>query len=196
MTQTLVISIDFINDIVHPEGKIARSSAYVQKYGTVEKANRLLHYARQNHHLIAHVRLGFSRGYLECPSHSPVFGEAKKNGALQLGTWGTEFHSELDVQAEDIQIIKHRVSALYGTDLSTYLSANRIQTLILCGVSTHMAIEALTRELHDRDYSVIVASDACACMTEEMQTASLTLLRRLAQVKTVDEILGTSILSQ
>ena len=88
----------------------------------------------------------------------------------------------MDVQEDDTIIVKHRVSALYATPLESILKANQIDTVIVAGVSTNMAIETVTRELHDRDYKVIVVGDACGAATVETHEASLSTLKRIADV--------------
>lgn len=180
--KTLVLVIDFINDIVHPNGKIAASAHYVAEHHVIDKVNNVLTFARANNYFIAHVKVGFSENYIECPAQSPLFGKAKEFKALQLNTWGTEFHAEVAVHLNDPVIIKHRVSALYATDLETILRAQKIEKIIICGVSTNMAVETVARELHDRDYQVVIVQDACAAATAEIHQASLKTLERIAKV--------------
>ncbi len=187
MSNTLLLSIDFINDIVHPEGKIASVAAEVSQHAVLDCANQALALARQNQILCAHVVVGFSSHYIECPQASPVFGRAPQLGALQLGQWGTQIHDALQVLADEPLIIKHRVSAFYNTDLETILRANRVDTLVLMGVSTQMAIETTAREAHDRDYQVVILSDACAAANQQVHQASLFSLSRLARVCRVDQ---------
>lgn len=134
------------------------------------------------------MKVGFSDNYIECPKKSPVFSKAPENGVLKLGEWGTEFHDDMDVRPEDKIIIKHRISALYNTDLETVLRANGVETLYICGVSTNMAVELTAREAHDRDYQVVVISDACASMDEVGHQAALKVLGRIAKITTVAEL--------
>ena len=95
----------------------------------------------------------------------------------------------MDVRANDRVIIKHRVSALYATPLITLLRGKQIDTVVLTGVSTNMAIEAAARELHDRDFNVIVLEDACGAASDEIHQASLLTLKRIASVSTVSDFL-------
>lgn len=187
MSNTLLLSIDFINDIVHPDGKIASVAAEVKQNQVLAHANQALQLARQNQIRCAHVIVGFREQYDECPKTSPIFGKAPQVGALRLGQWGAEIHSALDIVASEPVIIKHRVSAFYNTDLETILRANQIDTLVLMGVSTQMAIETTSREAHDRDYRVVVLSDACAAADQQAHQASLSNLSRLARVCRVDQ---------
>ncbi|ASQ45628.1 cysteine hydrolase family protein [Legionella clemsonensis] len=179
---TALIVIDFINDIVHSDGKIAAAAAFVEKNNTIQNTNKLIEMARRKQLLLLFVKVGFSKDYRECPTNSPVFGKAKESQALQLDTWGTEFHKELAVVPQDIVIIKHRVSAFYGTSLDIFLRINRINTLLLSGVATNMTITSTAREAHDRDYNVVIVEEACAAATDKIHKNSLELLSRVAKI--------------
>ena len=58
--------------------------------------------------------------------------------------------------------MKDEVNAFLGTDLQARLQAAGIRRVILCGMQTHMCLEAAARAAHDLGYEVVVASDACA----------------------------------
>lgn len=181
--RTLLLTLDYINGIMHPDGKFATSAKMAKEQKVIEKANQAIAWARNNKVLIAHVKVGFPESYANCPRHSPLFGSLPEQKALMLGTWETEFYANLDVRSEDTIIIKHRVSAFYNTDLETLLRANQIETLILCGVSTNYAVEMTAREAHDRDYQVITIKDACAANTPESHEQAFALaLSRLTKV--------------
>ncbi len=186
MKQALLV-IDFINDIMHPDGKISRCADYVMQNNVIDNANKVIATARKQNLPIIHVRVGFSENYIECPKHSPLFAKAPEFKALQLGTWGTAFHDNMDVQAQDTVIIKHRVSALYATPLATVLGAQQIEHVIIIGVSTDNTVELTAREAHDRDYKVTVIADACGTVNEVRQQAALETIGRIADVKTVAE---------
>ena len=89
---------------------------------------------------------------------------------------------------EDMIVVKHRVSAFYGTDLEVILRANKIEHLIICGVATNNAVELTAREAHDRDYKVTIASDATETLNDHEQQASLNFLRKIATVVTCNDI--------
>lgn len=186
--KSALLVIDFINDIVHPAGKIATAADYIENHRVLEKANIAIKTARAKKAPVIHVKVGFSSNYIECPLHSPLFGKTKENNALQLGQWGTEFHTDIDVKPTDVIMVKHRVSALYATPLEAILKANHIDTVLISGVSTNMAIETITRELHDRDYRVVVIQDACGASSREIHDASINTLQRLAIICNADEL--------
>ncbi len=188
MKKSLLLVIDFINEIVNSKSKAGSCAKHVLEKNVMEKANKAIAWARKNTIPVAHVKVGFSANYIECPKHSPIFSKAPENNLFKLNEWGCEFHEDMDVRAEDKIIIKHRVSAFYNTDLETVLRAHDINTIYLSGVATNMAVELTAREAHDRDYQVVVIGDACGSWNEEMHQTALSILSKLAKVISVDEL--------
>lgn len=187
MQNTALLVIDFINDIVNPKGKIASSAEFVKSNHVIENANKMIAYARKNNMPIGFVKVGFSESYAECPKDSPIFGKAPSFGALMLNSWGTEFDDQLDFKKDDFVIIKHRVSAFYGTSLAPWLHANKINTIMIAGVSTEMTVQTTAREAHDRDFQVIIIEDACGAATQEAHDNSIKQLSRIAVIKKSSE---------
>jgi nicotinamidase-related amidase len=189
MSTTALLVIDFINDIAHTKGKIARSAERIEKNHVIEHANHAIVQARASNCLIIFVKVGFHHGYPECPKSSPLFGPAAQHSALLLDSWGTEFHEKLGFKKSDLIVVKHRVSAFYSTPLETILRANNVHCLALCGTATNMAIEHTARDAHDRDYSVTVLQDACETATEEAHLASIESMSRFCKILKADQFL-------
>jgi len=59
-------------------------------------------------------------------------------------------------------IVKQEVNSFLHTDLLEYLRENRVKRLVLCGMQTHMCLEAATRAASDYGFECIVIADACA----------------------------------
>ena len=193
MNKILIVA-DFINEIVDEKGAFGVHNAQrIKDDKTMQKANQLIAWARKDGIKIAHVKVGFSKDYNECSKVSPMFKQAPEYGVLKLDTWATEFHKDMDVQDHDIIITKHRVSALYGTDLEVILRGNDISEVIICGVSTSFVVESTVRELHDRDYKVTVIADACNAATQEAHDASLQNLERIATISTIEDFLSLEV---
>ena len=189
MSTTALLVIDFINDIAHKKGKIARSAERIEKNHVLEHANHAIAQARASKCLLIFVKVGFHQGYPECPKNSPLFGPAAQHGALLLDSWGTEFHEKLDYKQGDLAIVKHRVSAFYATPLEAILRAHQIQSLALSGTATNMTIEHTARDAHDRDYSVVVLQDACETATEEAHLASIESMSRFCKIISAEQFL-------
>lgn len=177
-----LLVIDLINDIVHPQGKIARSASRVAQNQVIAHTNQAITHARTQGWLLIFVKVGFRKEYIDCPKDSPLFGAALTHGALLLDTWGTAWHEQLAVKEDDLIIIKPRVSCFYATPLEALLRAQNIKTLALTGVATDMAIEHTARDAHDRDYQVIIVKNCCETARAEAHAASLTTMSRFANV--------------
>lgn len=184
--KTAVITLDIINDICHPDGELAHHVARIQQNNIIENINKVLVCGREREVLVIHVRLGFRENYQDGSMVSPLFKTAKSNQRLKISSWGSQFCDILDRDDHDVEIIKHRVSAFYGTDLDLILRANKIAKLVLTGVATNNAVELTAREAHDRDYFVTVVSDATETANDAEKNASLHFLSRIAEVTTTE----------
>lgn len=186
--KTAFIGLDYIIDIMHPTGKIARSAKQAAERDVIRHANTALGHAKASGWLSVLVKVGFMRGYHEAPAFSPMFGKAKDFGALALGGPGTEFHPDLKADLADLVIEKPRINAFYGTRLESALRAQEVQQLVIAGVSTAWAVQGLARDAHDRDFRVVVLEDACAAGTAEEHESSIALLRGIARVISISEL--------
>ena len=183
------IGLDYIVDIMHPRGKIARSATQAIQRGIIPKTNKALEIAAQKNWLKILVKVGFSPSYLEQPKQSPMFGKAHELEALMLGSEGTEFHPDLNTN-DCFIITKPRVSAFYGTNLDVLLRTNKIEHLFIGGVSTAWAVQSAVRDAHDRDYQVSIIEDICAAADEQEHRSSVELMSRIAQIISVDDLLN------
>ena len=63
MNKALLV-IDFINDIAHPDGRIAASAAHVLEQDAIAHANQALANARAHGWLVVLIKVGFDPHYL------------------------------------------------------------------------------------------------------------------------------------
>ena len=185
---TALIGLDYIVDITHPSGRPARCAAHVAERDVIAKANRALAIAQQLQWLRILVKVGFEPGYADLPRQSPVFGRAEEYGAFALNGPGTHFHPDLRADLANLVVVKPRVSPFYGTRLEAALRANRIERVVLAGVSTTWAVQAGARDAHDRDYEVWVLEEACAAADEHEHKRSMDMLSGIARVVTLEEL--------
>lgn len=92
---TAFIGLDYIFDIVHPDGKLARGAGHALEEDLVGRINRCLAISREKGWLVILVKVGFAPGYVNLPRNSPFFGTADTVGALEFGTKGTDFHPDI-----------------------------------------------------------------------------------------------------
>ncbi len=179
-----LIIMDFINEIVHPEGKFKGKgyANYVEQNNTIEHLGVAIAHARNNGFLVIFVRVGFSENYNEQPKNSLLFGKAHEFKALTLNTWATEIHSGIDVKTDDFLITKHRISPFFGTPLEIYLNNNGIDDVYLCGVSTDLVVESAARDSHDRGYNVYVVSDCCGAGSEDDHNKAISTISKISNI--------------
>jgi nicotinamidase-related amidase len=81
-----------------------------------------------------------------------------------LDTDGVKIHENVHPLEHEIVIHKHYPNSFRDTGLLTYLHDEHIKRLVLCGMMTHMCIDATARAAFDHGFECLVAEDACATM--------------------------------
>ena len=90
----------------------------------------------------------------------------------------------------ELVLNKTTQGAFRSTGLDTTLRAKGIKTVVTVGVSTNNCVAMTSMEACDLQYRVVVVSDGTGTDSDDMQTATLTMLKRLwARVLTTDEVL-------
>jgi nicotinamidase-related amidase len=114
------------------------------------------------------VVVRFRTGYPEVSAQNKRFSVIKESGRLREGSLGAEIHTRIAPQPGDIVVTKRRTGAFSTTDLESILRAKRITTLLMFGISTSGCVLSTVRWAADMDYQIIVASDACADIDDEV----------------------------
>jgi len=96
-------------------------------------------------------------------------------------------------------ISKDAVNCFVKTDLLDFLKTNKIDTLVICGMQTHMCVEAATRAASDYGFKCILIHDACATKdlkfgdkvikSEDVHYSTLSTLKNYALVESTNEYL-------
>jgi ureidoacrylate peracid hydrolase len=84
-----------------------------------------------------------------------------------------EILPELKPQPNDLVVTKTCTSVFLGSNLDRYLRNMRIRNLIACGVATNGCVESAVRDASDLEYSLVLATDACATISREDQEQSV-----------------------
>jgi nicotinamidase-related amidase len=72
------------------------------------------------------------------------------------------FHPDVLPTAGEVVIGKHHANSFRDTELLTTLRSLGVTRLVVCGMQTHMCVEAAVRAAADLGFEVVVARDACA----------------------------------
>jgi nicotinamidase-related amidase len=120
---------------------------------------------------------------------------------LLPGALGTEIHENVTPKSGEKIVVKHFPNSFRATGLREYLRSHAITDLVICGMMTHMCVDATTRAAKDYGLNCVVIGDACATKDLEIngskvsganvQTSFLSALNYFyATVKTAEQYLN------
>jgi nicotinamidase-related amidase len=183
---TIYLVMDMINDLVHEDSPVARKRyrAQIESKGMLDNTAEALRKARAAGVPVGYVRIGFAPDYRDCPPNSRLFGPSREAGIFKLGTWGTQVHPSIAPRPEDFDIVKHRVSPFYGTELEVVLRTLGVKRIVLSGISTTGVVHSGVREGHDRDYDLVVLEDCCCALDEEQHRFVINGMKAMARIAT------------
>jgi len=133
-----------------------------------------------------------------------LLSEFRKSGKLIIHVKhgdgeGAEIYNLVSPNPGEKVIVKHEVNSFLGTDLLEYLQKMEILNLVICGMQTHMCLEAVTRAASDLGFNCIVIPDACATRdlsfggktvkAADVQVATLATLKAYSIIMNTDEYL-------
>lgn len=84
------------------------------------------------------------------------------------GIFGAEISDRIRPDDNDKVIIKRYPNSFLETELDAYLKSQQVDTLIICGMMTHMCVDTTVRAAMDYGYQVKLVADACATMNLEL----------------------------
>jgi nicotinamidase-related amidase len=83
-------------------------------------------------------------------------------------TRGSEIHDNVKPSGNEKVIVKHYPNSFRETELLEYLKSKNITDLVICGMMTHMCVDATTRAAKDLGFNIILIGDACATRDLEL----------------------------
>ena len=185
-SRTALLIIDMQRDFIEPGGFGESLGNDVSRLrAAVEPCKSLLVMARTNAMLVIHTREGHRTDMSDAPpakvargSPSTRIGASGSMGRILIrGEFGHDIISELTpLQGEPI-IDKPGKGSFYATDLQLILQNHRIDTLIVCGVTTKVCVHTTVREANDRGFRCLVPRDACASYFPEFHEVALRMIQ-------------------
>ena len=128
----------------------------------VEKTLALRQAARAAGVLICYSATVFRPGYIEVNERNKTFSERKRTGGPAIADPLTVMHPQMQPAEGEPVVGKHRVNAMFGTDLAMILGARNVDTLVLLGFATSGVVLSTTRYAADADYRLFIVEDCCA----------------------------------
>lgn len=100
----------------------------------------------------------------------------RRKGHLVAGTAGAALHDDLAVELSDIVSGRaHGMAPFTGTTLDATLRGYGIDTVVLSGVSTNIALPGAATEAVALGYNVVLAEDCSAGATQETHHMQITM---------------------
>ncbi|MBW3624334.1 MAG: cysteine hydrolase [Armatimonadetes bacterium] len=108
------------------------------------------------------------------------------------GSWGADFHPDLQPREGDTVLLPHKSCDVFRTDLPEHLQRRRITHLVIAGMTANLCCESTGRHAMEEGYDVTFLSDAIGAATVPEYEASIHLNFPLIAnaVLTVDEFLA------
>ena len=102
---------------------------------------------------------------------------------------GGNIHQYVEPVDGEMVFSKDQVNAFLETGLLEALRADSIEALVLCGMQTHMCLEAAVRAGHDFGFDCTLIEDACA--TRALQYEELIIPAKNVHFSTIQTLEGS-----
>jgi nicotinamidase-related amidase len=177
---TVLLLIDIQNDYF--------SGGRMELVGPIEaaeKASTLLEYFRKKMRPRLHVQ------HISLRPDAPFF---------LPDTPGVNIHESVAPSTRESIVQKHFPNSFRETNLLELLRDREAERIVICGMMTHMCIDATVRAAADLGFKVMVVADACATRTlqqddliipaEHVHGAFLAALKTYGQILRTEEVLS------
>lgn len=134
----------------------------------VAKTQAVQQAARAAEVLLCYSATVFRPGYVEISDRNKTFSQRKASGQPAVSDPISIIHPSVKPIEGEVVVGKHRVNALFGTDLDMTLRANNIETLIVLGYATSGVVLSTTRYAADADYRLYIIEDCCSDQDPEI----------------------------
>jgi len=117
----------------------------------VERTLALRQAARTAGMLVCYSATVFRPGYIEVSERNKTFSERKRTGGPAIADPLKVIHPQMQPAEGEPVVGKHRVNAMFGTDLAMILGARNVDTLVLLGFATSGVVLSTARYAADAD---------------------------------------------
>jgi nicotinamidase-related amidase len=186
-----VLVIDMQNDLVKPEGKIAKAGLEMSGMSRIlPLCADFIAEARAAGVPVVHVQTTtLPEGASDSPSWLRAKGTMVRSEDFCLdGTWGAEICEEVAPLPGEVVVTKHRSSAFRGTKMDLILRSLGVETVVIIGEQTPGCVEATFRDAAYHDYYNVLVEDCIAAYDQEQHEASLLVQRRRHDVCTASQV--------
>jgi ureidoacrylate peracid hydrolase len=171
------VVIDVQNDYIHEDGALSRMGKDTAPLrAVVPNIQALVELARDAGVVRIFVRQTHSHwfntpGWLTRGRGAGVIA-VDRIPLVEDGTWGAEFY-EVEPRHDELVVTKHRYSGFAYTPLELALRAKEKDTVVLCGTTTDVCVEATALDAVMRGFSPVLISDCAMAADPAVQAAAV-----------------------
>lgn len=136
--------------------------------GVVARTQELQRAAREAGIMVCYSATVFRPGYPEISERNKTFSQRKASGQPAVSDPVQVIHESVRPVEGEVVAGKHRVNAMFGTDLEMSLRANNIDTLVILGYATSGVVLSTTRYASDADFRLFIVEDCCSDQDPEV----------------------------
>jgi nicotinamidase-related amidase len=147
----------------------------VDQRGIIPKIDALAGAFRSAGLPVVHVTIAAPPGFVGFRVNCALAARLAKTGKLVTGTPYAAVHDDLPLQDGDIVVERmHGMAPFTGTELDAVLRGHDVDTVVLAGVSTNIALPGAATEAIALGYEVVLVEDCTAGGTAESHQAQIT----------------------
>ena len=107
-----------------------------------------------------------------------------------IGDASWEIDEALKPRPDEIVLNKLSAGTFATTDLERQLTDRGIEYVVVTGVATDVCVSTTAREAADRNFKVVVVSDACTTFSEHLHQANIETLHVFGWVRRTQDLIG------
>ncbi len=186
-SHSALVLIDMQNDFAEKGGAYDQLGVDLSAYPQLRRnLGGLLECARRAGLMVVHVQMTTLPGRRSDSAAQIRFNlrmhEGFRRGGPPLtytveGTWGHEFLAGFEPGEGEFVVTKWRSSAFWGTNLAQLLRSNRIETVVVTGLTTEGCVESTARDAMFNDLYVVIPEECVASDDLAQHEASMLLMR-------------------
>lgn len=176
-------------DVDTPFNRLFRQRA--EKTGVIRVQARLLDGFRKAKAKVVYTLVTYRPGLPGVRPNSPLFRTLIDSPTLLQGTRAVEVIDDIAPRPDEPVVRGQAANGFDGTVLETILRVAGVDTLVLAGIATDVAVESTARAASDLQYRTIVVADACQADSDEAHARALDVLKKwFSETPTANEVLG------
>ena len=179
--RTAVLAVHWQVDAVKPEGILGPVfGEMVAQTGVIDRTVTVLAAARKAEMPVIYVNVCYWPGHTDLIRNNALYNAVAEKGGFVRGTKGSMIIPEMKPLPGDYIVEHSRTSSFYGTDLVNLLKSMDIETVVVTGIATNVAVDHTVRDAAQLGYNVILLEDCCCSSSPAHHDAALMTLRVLA----------------